>query len=191
MTDFTRRDFLKVFLAVAGPFAVSGEGTSIPEAGDNPDPLEFLVVGDSIVWGQGLDEKEKAYTLIRDWLGHEAFGERRAVNLKVKAHSGATLKFHEDEAEKYRRAGRDETYFFKPEVGVAFPSVWKQIEVAADEYTAAGKSLGADFILLNGGITDITAAKILDPHGDNPKLHSQIEKYCGDQMFDVFDIYQT
>ncbi len=187
MTNFTRRDFLKALAATSAVFAASGKGISFSSIADNSGALEFLVVGDSVIWGQGLEEKDKFYSLTADWLRNDAFGTRREVNLNVKAHSGSTLKFHADEAEKYKKSGRDETYYYKPEVNVGFPSVWKQIEVAADEYKIAGKTGGADILMLTGGITDISVSKILDPFGDNKKLPPMIEKYCRDDMFDVIE----
>src|SRR5437870_2583104 len=187
MTNFTRRDFLKALAGAAGLFVVSGRNALIASAAEGVAPFEFLVIGDSIIWGQGLEEKDKFYSLTANWLRGEVYKGRRDVNLKVKAHSGSTLKFHPDEAEKYKKAGRDETYYYKPEVNVGFPSIWKQIEVAGDEYKADGRPGGSDLIMLTGGITDIGVSKVLDPHGDNAKLPLMIEKYCRDDMFDVIE----
>ena len=154
--------------------------------GQSTKPFEFLVVGDSLIWGQGLEEKDKIFTQVASWLRDGALGNARRVNVKVKAHSGSTLKFHADEAEAYRKAGRDETFYYKPEVNISFPSTWKQIEVAASEYKAEGKP-GADLILLSGCITDITVAKVLDPKGDDGLLRQWAKKYCHDDMLDVLD----
>ena len=186
MTNQSRREFLRQ-LGTITAFVVAGRaGRSVFAAGE-ASPFEFLVVGDSLVWGQGLEEKDKFYSLTANWLRDGAFNNRREVNVTVNAHSGSTLKFHADEAKKYKKAGCDETFYHKPEVNVGFPSVWKQIEVAADRYKTAGISGGADLIMLTGGITDISVAKVLDPFGDNRKLVPQIEKYLRDDMFDVIE----
>ncbi len=185
MSDISRRDFLKWLSKASAAILASPVVPGIFAADGDSSTFEMLVVGDSIVWGQGLDEKDKFYSLIADWLRHDVFGGRREVNLKVKAHSGSTLKFHQEDAEKYKKAGRDETYHYDPEVNIGFPSIWRQIEVASDEYKAAGDRQGADLIMLTGGITDITVSKVLDPHGDDTKLPPLIEKYCRDEMFDV------
>lgn len=187
MTTFTRRDFLKAMAAASAALAVRGSGLPLFFL-NTADQFNFLVIGDSIIWGQGLEEKDKFYSLTADWLREEAFGHRRDVDLKVKAHSGASIKFHPDEAEKYKKAGRDETYYYRPEVNVGFPSIWKQVEVAAEEYKAAGKSAGADLIMVTGGITDITVSTVLDPYGDNAKLPPLIQKYCRDDMYDVIEL---
>jgi hypothetical protein len=181
MPDTSRRDFLKQLGTVSAAILL-GRGL-LTGATDGSGKLNFLVVGDSLVWGQGLEEKDKFYTLTAEWLRREAFGSPRAVDLKVKAHSGSNLKFHADDAEAYRKARRDETFPYKPEVNIGFPSIWKQIEIAAAEYKAAGDVDGAGLIMMTGGLTDISVAKLLDPKGDDKLLPAMIEKYCRDDMF--------
>lgn len=168
----------KWLITVAVSAALLGSGSTFSQA---PREFDLLVVGDSLIFGQGLLEKDKIYTHVAEWLRTSAPGAPREVNLKMKAHSGSTLTFHPDEAEAYRKAGRDETYYYKPEVNVSFPSTWKQLEVAANEYNDAGKT-SADLILLSGCITDITVAKVLDPNGDDELLRRQAKQYCYDGM---------
>ena len=186
MHSESRREFLKQ-LGAAAAFVLATRGAGALAESDEKRAFEFLIVGDSIVWGQGLAEKDKFCSLTADWLRKEVFAGRRDVDLKMKAHSGSTLRFHTVEAEKYKSAGRDEAYPYAPELTVSFPSIWKQIEVAAGEYHAAGNARGADLIMLSGGINDITISKVLDPFGDNSKLPGEIEKYCGNGLFDVLD----
>ena len=154
--------------------------------GQSTKPFDFLVVGDSLIWGQGLEEKDKIYTQVANWLRDGGLNGARRVDVKVKAHSGSTVKFHAEDAEAHRRAGRDENFYYKPEVNVSFPSTWKQIEVAASEYKAEGKP-GADLIILSGCITDITVAKVLDPKGDDDLLRQWAKKYCRDDMLDLLE----
>ena len=173
------RRYLGTILCVLILTLASG-ATAVSQARE----FELLVVGDSLIFGQGLLENDKIFTHVAEWLKSSAAVSPRAVNVKVKAHSGSTLKFHPDEAEAYRKAGRDETFYYKPEVNVSFPSTWKQLEVAANEYRAEGKS-GADLILLTGCITDISVAKVLDPKGDDELLRQQVKKYCHDDMLEL------
>ncbi len=185
MKPKSRRDFLKLLGATTAAFFVGKASLPILASGGSR-PFELLVVGDSLIWGQGLAEKEKFYSLTADWLRNAAFGGPRTVNVKVKAHSGSTLKFHKDEAEKYQKAGRDETYPYNPEVNIGFPSSWKQIEVAADEYKKLGVA-GADLVMISGGITDITSSKVFDPKGNDDELRAAVKKYCRDDMYDVLE----
>ena len=179
MTSVSRREFLKALAASAGLFAA---GRTF--AGAQFSTLQFLVVGDSLIWGQGLSETDKFYSLTAEWLRKDAFGRPRNVDLKVKAHSGANLKYHPETAEKFKKAGLDDSYRFHPEVNVGFPSIWHQIEEAAAEYKRDKKG-AADLIMLSGGITDVSVNEILDPYGDDKKLLPLIEKHCRDDMLDV------
>lgn len=183
MEIITRRDFLKALAgAMAGSIIARRSLAGVVEPQQRA--FEFLVAGDSLVWGQGLEEKDKFYTLIADWLRGEIFEGRRQVYLSVEAHSGSTLKFHPDEAEKYKRIGRDETYYFKPEVNVSFPSIYKQIEVAAEKYRVAGVP-GADLIMITGGITDVTTSAVYNPKGDDDELRRFARLYCFEHMYEV------
>ncbi len=187
MVNQTRRGFLKQTGAVAAFLAASRLGVVRADTSLGDNTYRLLVVGDSVIWGQGLEEKDKFYTLTKEWLEREAFGSLRKVEMKVKAHSGSTLKFHPDEAEKYRKAGRNEATAFKPEVNVGFPSIWKQIEVAAEEYKVDGIGGGPDLIMLMGGITDISSARVYDPNGDDDQLRREVRKYCFEDMYDVLE----
>jgi hypothetical protein len=182
MVRLSRRDLLKFLAGAAAGSLLPLRSSAWPASEERP--FEFLVAGDSLAWGQGLEEKDKFYTLTANWLRDEHFKGLRPVRLKVKAHSGATLKFHADVAEKYRHAGREETHSYPPEVNIGFPSIWKQIEAAAEEYRSDGID-GADLLLLSGGITDIDTSVVFDPRSDTEVLRSLIVKHCRDDMFDV------
>jgi len=68
--------------------------TSTTAFGDCPvnpsggDPLQMLVIGDSIMWGQGLKDDEKFSSRVRCWLQQKT---DREVKLHVEAHSGAVI----------------------------------------------------------------------------------------------------
>lgn len=188
MTKYSRRQFL-AHLGVASTFVLSG-GTGLLSrvfAQNGKRPFEFLVVGDSLVWGGGLKEEQKFYTLTRDWLTREVFINDRSVNMRVRAHSGSTLTLHADEAAKFAKVGKTERNFiYPPEVNTSFPTVKTQLDMAAEEYGEAGRR-NVDLIMLSGGLTDITTAGILDPNGDNDQLKCDIEKYCLGSMQEVLD----
>lgn len=182
----SRRDFLQRF-GVASCAALLAREHLFAAPDPNGRPLDMLVIGDSFIWGQGLEEKDKFYTHIAEWLRRGAFSEPRDVRVKVKAHSGSTIKLHPNEAEAFRKAGRSESDAYKPEVNVGFPSIWHQVGAARTEYADSGNRDGADLILLAGGITDISVAKLLDPFGDEKLLPPLIEKYCSGHVFDLLE----
>ncbi|MFZ1700027.1 MAG: hypothetical protein WBO10_09210 [Pyrinomonadaceae bacterium] len=184
MSEFSRREFLKA-LGISLLISTNANSLNTWAAGAEP-PFRSLVIGDSLIWGQGLEEKDKTYTIVSDWLRDEAFSGRE-VDLKVKAHSGATIRFDPKEAEAYRRAGRDEGYYYQGEVNVSFPSMWKQVEMAAAEYEAAGAEQGADLVMLTAGITDITVEGVLDPFGKEKKLREMIRTVCRDRVGELLE----
>src|SRR6266446_7813993 len=61
-----------------------------PAGAENPAPrpLNMLVLGDSIAWGQGLKDEHKAWHQTKTWL-KETTG--RDVREKIEAHSGAVI----------------------------------------------------------------------------------------------------
>ncbi len=171
-----RRDFLKALGAACLSAALADRGL-MAQVGPVP-PYELLVIGDSLVWGQGLPEKDKFYSLTADWLRSEIFAGKRDVNLTVKAHSGATIRFDPKEASKYRAAGKDESFHYTGEVNVSTPSMLKQVETASAEYKERGRLRGADMVMLTAGITDIAVEGVLDPFGDINKLKLFIAEVC-------------
>lgn len=185
MTRYSRREFLSR-LGVASTLILSGGTGLLGRAFNAPDetrPFELLIVGDSLIWGGGLKEEQKFSTLTHNWL-REVFAGRRAVNVKNNSHSGATLTLHQNEADLLAKAGQDEGKYYPPEVNVSFPSVKKQLEMAAAEYGDVNRGK-VDLIMLSGGLTDISTAGILNPKGDNDELKRDVEKYCYGSMLEV------
>lgn len=178
--NLNRREFLRG-MAMTSILAVVGKG-GFDRAFEQHRPFEFLVVGDSLVWGQGLLEKDKFYSLTTEWLENEAFGGKREVNLTVKAHSGATIRFDPKEAARYRAAGKDENFPYKGEVNVSSPSMFKQVDTAAAEFKSRRVERGADLVMLTAGITDIAVEGVLDPFGDEKELIRKIDEVCRDRV---------
>jgi hypothetical protein len=183
MSFFSRRDFLKQIGAIATVFLANKASFS-----QTSEPFEMLVVGDSLVWGQGLLEEQKTYSLIRNWLKEELFEDKRSVNLKVKAHSGSTIFLRKKDTLPFEKSKKIDMSKVDSEVSVSFPTISSQIEAAKIEYIADGKSPNAvNLIILSGGIVDITVASILNPFGDNKSLKKDIAKYCNEDMFRLLE----
>ncbi len=185
MFEIDRRNFLK---ALAASLAAIPVRSLLAADGE---PYHLLVIGDSLIWGQGLAEADKIYSRTAEWLRRDAFGSPRDVKLKVKAHSGATIRFDAKEAERYRRAGKDEDHYYKGEVNVSTPSMFKQVETASAEYRDAGRPRGADMVILSAGITDISVEGVLDPFGDNKKLTPLIEEVCRKRVGELLEHIST
>jgi hypothetical protein len=94
MRRIDRRTFLgRAALAAAAAPLLAGLRPLAPAlawAGPAQErPFEMLVLGDSVMWGQGLREEEKFYTKVKEALEREIVCRR--VNLRVLAHSEATI----------------------------------------------------------------------------------------------------
>src|SRR5437016_3409522 len=73
-------------LVVVGVFSQPVSQNS--NAGDSSRPLNMLVLGDSILWGQGLKPEHKSWYQVKAWL--EKITGRRVVE-KIEAHSGTVV----------------------------------------------------------------------------------------------------
>jgi lysophospholipase L1-like esterase len=175
MKDYSRRQFLQHLGAFSAVCL-----TTRKNFGDAAKPFEFLVVGDSVIWGQGLREEEKFYTLTKNWLETEIFKGARRVNQKVLAHSGASINLRDFEAEALERAEISRTEFFHREINVSFPSIHAQIDLARSEYE---NPAAVDLIMLMGGVTDVRLTQILNPLKSNDELRRDIRRHCGEAMF--------
>lgn len=181
MTKHARRDFIKQMGAFAA-LAIAGRDAFSAAFSDDAEPFDFLVIGDSLIWGQGLREEQKFYQLTKEWLERDVFKSSRAVNMKVKAHSGASINLRQYEADALRAAEIGEDEFFHREINLSFPSIHTQIEAARKEYE---NPQTVDLIMLTGGITDIRLSVILNPLKSNDELKSDIIKHCNEKMFEL------
>ncbi|MGE5246728.1 MAG: SGNH/GDSL hydrolase family protein [Verrucomicrobiota bacterium] len=139
-------------VSVCGQIFLRTETTVGP--GDRP-PFEMIVLGDSIVWGQGLPEEQKSSTLVQRWLAERI---ARPVRKRVYAHSGATV---EQDGTRLTLA--------HSEVPDSSPHIALQAECVPNP-GAVG------LVIVNGCINDVDATAIFDPTTD-PDL-GRIEEAC-------------
>jgi lysophospholipase L1-like esterase len=167
-------------LSAAGALLAAGGFSAFPRT--DPEPFEFLVIGDSLVWGQGLKEEQKFYYLTKQWLQNGVFNGNGRVNLKVKAHSGSTIKLDPTELAALESAGRNAFEELHPEVNVSFPTIEKQVRSAVEEYADPGT---VDLIMVSAGIPDVGVAKIINPFESDQKLRERIDLYCREHLAEV------
>ncbi|HUF31454.1 MAG TPA: SGNH/GDSL hydrolase family protein [Gemmatimonadaceae bacterium] len=171
---FDRREFLRAAAATAalggayhalggfpGLIAQPAPATPLPTwlPTVQSGPFHMLVIGDSIMWGQGLNEDSKFSTIVQRWLIDRLPG--RAVVKHVFAHSGAHIKANEAEDAHPARAG---------EVPRDWPSITAQVSMAQKrlaDLNVAPEEVGV--VLLSGGINDVVITSILtsDPSINN------------------------
>jgi lysophospholipase L1-like esterase len=134
-------------------------------------PFRMLVLGDSVMWGQGLAEEHKFSYQVAQWICARRNGgtcaDKEDVQLHVEAHSGA---FVAKPVSKHDQ-DKDNQFILEPtplrypgEVNNPYPTVWTEIELARRFYAKSTIPLEeVDLILINGGINDMNAARLFAP----------------------------
>lgn len=141
--------------------------------------MKVITLGDSVLWGQGLLDKQKMHVLaaraIADLL-HET-----DIEIVHTAHSGAVLCATDEH--------RDEPTYRGPnwkEVPQSLPSVREQLESIAPQVDE-----DARLCFLNGGINDINFRTMLDPRADAAALSELDESIRQSCYVDMRDTIQA
>ena len=127
MNNFPRRDFLRRTLgaATAALLTKSLGQTAFAFARTlSPENFEMLVLGDSIMWGQGLNDEFKFYNLIKNWLERPEILNRH-VNVTLEADSGANIFPDKDVIRPLAQKRHGE-------INVSNPPILFQVESALD-----------------------------------------------------------
>jgi lysophospholipase L1-like esterase len=131
------------FLLLAASIALPQE----PNDRQAAHPLQMLVLGDSILWGQGLKKEHKTWHHVKVWL--EKNTHRRVVE-RIEAHSGAVID---------PGSLTDNLTSSNPEVNVGSPTINEQIDNALRFYSAPAS---VELVLLSGCGNDVGVQKLLD-----------------------------
>jgi len=140
-----------------------------PAAGE---PLEMLVLGDSIMWGQGLKPEQKFSWRIKCWLQKKT---NREVRQNVFAHSGALISADRGTAPRFKSNDG--------EVNLPYPSINEELDQARDFYGPA--SAKVNLILLDGCINDVDVSNLLNVTTDPNWLRERINNSCKLGMHDL------
>lgn len=112
------------------------------------------MVGDSVVWGQGLADGHKSASLVARHLGAE---------VKMLAHSGAKIGIRDSYSVTMPSA----------EVPCFFPTILQQVE------SFAGDCADVRWVLMNGGINDVEVQRVFSPMVPQYELELHTRNYCG------------
>jgi hypothetical protein len=132
-----------------------------------PEPLHMLVMGDSIMWGQGIKTQDKTWWRVKNWLQAKT---GREVREKIEAHSGAAIE---------AGAGFERFTSNDGEVNLFRPSINEQVDDARSFY---GNTSQVDLILVNGCINDVDVRNLLDASTSLDLLEVSIKEKCGGRM---------
>src|SRR5215510_2449522 len=108
--------------------------------------MRMVVLGDSVLWGQGLNPEDKFYSLVQAALT----GNLDPQSSVVLAHSGATIGV----------GVTTNVAAIDGEVPTSYPTILQQCE----SFTDSPESV--DLVLMNGGLNDIDFRLILSPFTD-------------------------
>ena len=151
-----------VVFAVSGVVCQSSQ-TSFQNAAR---PFNMLVLGDSVLWGEGLKPEHKSWYQVKLWI-EKTTG--RPVIEKIEAHSGAVIE---------ARAADERLTATDGEVDVALPSVLNQVDRALVHYGDGSK---VDLVLVTGCVNDIGAQNLLDA-SSSAEIIQLTETKCGPPM---------
>jgi len=170
--QFHRRGSLLSILLltlIVQQFSTTGISRATSQSTKNKRPFRMLVLGDSVLWGQGLDDDHKFSYKLGEWICEQrnqgSCQPKDDVQIHVEAHSGAviaepTKDNQKREEERFTRL--DSPIRYPGEIPNDYPTVWGQVDLARRYYSDNSIPLAeVDLILVNGGINDMGAAKIL------------------------------
>ena len=164
--------FLLSSLALLLLFATTAVGVlgqcPAPAVTGTANHLNMLVLGDSILWGQGLREQQKSWYRVKCWLQGNT---GRIVDVVVKAHSGALVE---------RSPGQTQTYnSLNAEVNLPLPSINEQLDEAVKFYGDVAK---VDLVLVQGCINDVDVRNLLNASVDRNLIRERAANSCGAAM---------
>ncbi len=167
---------LQRFLLSSATLLLLFATTAVGVLGQCPSPAEtglanhlnMLVLGDSILWGQGLREHQKSWYRVKCWLQGST---GRIVDVVVKAHSGAMVERSPGQTQVYNSANA--------EVNLPLPSVNEQLDEAVRFYSDPAK---VDLVLVNGCINDVDVRNLLNASVDRNLIRERAGNSCGAVM---------
>jgi lysophospholipase L1-like esterase len=129
-----------------------------------PTDLNMLVLGDSILWGQGLKREHKSWYLVKQWLEESA---RVRVNERIEAHAGAVI----------GAAGTapPKTLTLYGEISSAWPTLHDQVDDALRELDDPSQ---VDLVLVDGCINDVNARRFMNAANTPEGIEALAREKC-------------
>ncbi|HKR11389.1 MAG TPA: hypothetical protein VJT15_04990 [Pyrinomonadaceae bacterium] len=153
-----------------------GAGQTNPNHSDEIDivldTFRMLVFGDSVMWGGGLPEHLKYYSLAGDYVSSKM--ENARVYKTIKAHHGAKI-------------GRGDNTI-KGEMPGELSSRWPTILQQVDSLSSLPDATEIDMVLVNGGANDLPITDVMmtskpsQLDADKETLRQRVHQYCFDDM---------
>ena len=167
---FTKTPLVAVVAILLGlPSVISGQSlTPLVPAEPTARQLNLLVLGDSIMWGQGLNEQHKAWYQVKSWLKENT---NRDVRENIEAHSGAVVGVND--VPWSNDSPRD------GEVSSAVPTVNHELDRALRSYASPAQ---VDLVLVDGCINDVDIKNLLNAANSTDDVKRMATEKCGIPM---------
>jgi lysophospholipase L1-like esterase len=156
-----------VLATVFSIFALTATAQNTPPVGErpvNPNELNMVVLGDSILWGQGLKKEHKSWYLIKQWLEESA---RVRVNERVEAHAGAVIGTVGTAPPK--------TLTLYGEISSAWPTLHDQVD---DALRGLDDPAVVDLVLVDGCINDVNARRFMNAANTPEGIEALAREKC-------------
>ena len=129
-------------------------------------PLNLLVLGDSISWGQGLKDEHKAWYLVKTWLQQNT---GREVLERIEAHSGAVI----GTPNQFEPPSFSD---LNGELSRAYPTINGQLDHALKMYADPAS---VDLVLVDGCINDLDSRRLLNAANTPDGIQELAHAKCG------------
>jgi lysophospholipase L1-like esterase len=159
----TRISFLPAFLIVVLASVAVCQTDSGGAPAQSERPIHMLVIGDSILWGQGLKTEQKSWYRVKAWLEKNT---GRKVIERIEAHSGAVIE---------RDSATDNTTTDNREVNLALPTIHDELDHALREYSNPS---AVELVLVSGCGNDVGALNLLNATRTS-EVAEMVESKCG------------
>lgn len=153
----------KAFVAAAVTSAVA---TALARPARAGVPINMLIIGDSVDWGQGLvpGAGQKMQELLA-----QRWAPTYDLEVRTLAHSGAIIGYDE-------QPGTPKNW--NPEVPQSYPSLFDQLHTVQKTMPVGGY----DFVLVCGGINDVNVEVIFNPATSAQKIQQRVTTYIYDGL---------
>lgn len=158
------------------------EKSAISEPNET-EPLVMAVFGDSIMWGQGLKERDKFWCRTKQWLEAKT---GRLVHTKIYAHAGAVI--DADSLLSHGWGPQHLELLLKlpdqgPEVNVGFPTIREQVRRASEDLKNK-----VDLVLVGGCINDVNFRNLINVEHSESTIQNMTRTRCGQPMQNLLSL---
>ena len=159
-----------VIVALLALANVAGGQTGPRAPSSHSRELNMLVLGDSILWGQGLKEEHKSWFLVKSWLEESGV----VVHAKIEAHAGALI--------GAAGVAPPKVLMTYGEVNSPWPTLHDQIDNALHAFPDPNQ---VDLVLVDGCINDVSARRFLNAANTADGIEKLAAEKCGQPVQDL------